>query len=111
MNTMPIARRRRTWYPELLNKFYAEVAQYQKKGYTREAAFREMSGVWGNTPDALSSTYYSHLRKYNATTGAPLSSPSTVSSSKGVSSSKNVSSLEDAINVFKRLGLKVSITF
>lgn len=100
--SMTVARRNRNWTPELVNKMRSDVDSYIKKGFTRDAAFREMSPVWGITPQGLSTLYYRKLR--TAPTKVALASSL-------VSNAAPMRSMEEAIEVLKKLGVKVTLTF
>ena len=100
--SMTVARRNRRWTPELVDKLRSDVDSHCKNGYTREVAFRLMSAQWGMTPQGLSSRYYAKFRTAR-TKVAP--TPSLVGNTAPMRS------MEEAIEVLKKLGVKVTLTF
>jgi hypothetical protein len=97
--TMTVARRNRRWTPELRDKLYSDVAEYTNKGFNRKAAFEYLGPQWGLTSKGMSTAYYKRNRTKAVKSVAP------------VSSLKNANTVEDAINILKNLGVKVTLSF
>jgi hypothetical protein len=101
--SMTVARRNRRWTPELMNKMCNDVHAYRMKGSTNEDAFREMAPMWGLTPQGLSTRYYANLRSKLNKKVVP--TPSVTQNTAPIRS------MEEAIEVLKKLGVKVTLSF
>jgi hypothetical protein len=114
---MNVARRNRSWTPELKAKFLREVTQHTDDGKTRSYAFEKLSNQYGLSPATLSTQYYKIIYKNKVRTAAPAPRnagatmgflvPTTKKSNVSVSSPD----VATAIALLKKLGANVTISF
>lgn len=112
---MNVARRNRSWTPELCDKLYREVTTSVKDGNTASETFKKLSNAYGASPDTLSTMFYKIRHRKNAENGAK----STTRTSRAVmafaapKSGKQVTTpdISDAIALLKKMGANVTISF
>jgi hypothetical protein len=98
---MTVARRNRVWTPELRNKLVNDVNKMTKRGVKRTVAFKELSPVWGAAHQTIACNFYKGLKR-------PVATSLTVPKAQTVKSSPDVLA---AINVLKKMGVSVTLSF
>jgi transposase-like protein len=110
---MQVARRNRSWTPELKATFVREVTQYTDDGQTRTYAFTKLSNQYGLSPATLSTMYYKiiHRDKVRAAKGGSTPKGATMGFLVPNGKRSAPTDITSAIAALKKMGANVTISF
>ena len=97
---MTVARYRRTWTPQLVDKLNNDVGRLRKRGLTVRTAMEVLAPEWGVTPETLTTRFYTKFHHKMAN-----------KSYRPTTSLKNLNKKEVVtfVNLLKKMGYKVTI--
>lgn len=99
--SLTVARYRRTWTPELVEKLNKDVTRLRNKGFTVRMAMEALAPQWGITADSLLVRYYTkfHHKTANKSYAPPTSLRKL-----------NKKEVVTFINLIQKMGYKVRVS-